>query len=79
MVEQVHEVQPHSHSQFDVVDICPESNLPLVHDIPTAPTQLQLVAILYIRCDTLLLSRSINLPCSESRSKLPRWLALRWA
>lgn len=79
MVEQIHEVKPHSHSQLDVVNIRPESNLLLVDDIAAAPAQLQLVGILNTPPSTLLLSRSTSLPCSESRSKLPRWLARRCA
>lgn len=79
VVEQVHEVQPHSHSQFYVVDVCSEADLSLVHDIAAATAKLQLVAVLSDPPDTLLLSRSMRWPCSVSKSKFPSRLALRCA
>ena len=63
MVEQIHEVEPHAHSQFDVVDIRSEADFLLVDDVAAAGAQLQLVAVLDGVDGTLLLSSSMSLLC----------------
>ena len=63
MMEQIHEVKSHPHTQLDVIDIGSESYFLLVDDVPTARTQLQLITVLPNPHFTLLLSNYINLFC----------------
>jgi hypothetical protein len=76
MVEQTHEVQPHSYTQLNVVDVRGVADFWLVDDVAAAGTELKLIAVLDLVECTLLLSSSMSLPCWVSRSKFPSLFAL---